>query len=72
MFYQMILTFSAFLCRLPDFQYGNGIEKKWPDRKKFGIFDNIHKKGEYCESIKADGGKKRRAKTDPDCFEQRQ
>ena len=68
----MILILSACLRRLPDFQYGNGFEKKWPDRKKSGIFDNIHKKGEYCKSIKADGGKKRRTKTDPNCFKQRQ
>ena len=72
MFDQMILIFSACLRRLPDFQYGNGIKKKWPGRKKFGIFDNIHKKGEYRKSIKTDGGKTRRTKTDPNRFKQRQ
>ena len=72
MFDQMILIFSACLRRLPDFQYGNGIKKKCPDRKEFGIFDNIHKKGEYRKSIKTDGGKTRRTKTDPNRFKQRQ
>ena len=71
-FYQMILILSACLRRLPDFQYGNGIKKKWPGWKKFGIFDNIHKKGEYRKSIKTDGGKTRRTKTDPNRFKQRQ